>query len=131
MAIIKIGKLNKSFEDPLSYEHVRLNQGGAWSSSLNAVVIATPGIYYVFVTMHTCQSARAILWFRVNRERIFEVKSKPTGRCGQTRSNGAVIRLAAGDKLTVEVANSSRTCLYSSPDRMNSFFGLLLSPANV
>jgi hypothetical protein len=65
------------------------------------------------------------------RQKLLEIKSTMSDQSGQTRSNGAVIRLATGDKLTVEVADVSQTCLYGSEDGINSFMGLLLTPASV
>lgn len=119
------------FENPMSYDIVRFNIGGAWLPSQNTVVVPTSGIYYVFVAIDVCgEYKRAMLWLRVNDKRIIDIKSTMSDQSEQTRSNGAVIRLDIGDELTVEVADVSETCLNGSEDGINSFMGLLLTPAN-
>lgn len=119
------------FENPLPYDYVRLNIGGAWLPSQNAVVIPTPGIYYVFVAIDVCHQSRATVWLRVNGKKLLEIKSTMTDLSGQTRTNGAVIRLAAGDALIVEAADVSETCFFGTTSGINSFMGLLLAPASV
>lgn len=55
------------------------------------------------------------------------VSSKITGE--QTQDNGAVVRLATGDTLTVTMVSPvSAKCYYISSNATASFFGMLLSP---
>lgn len=85
------------------------------------------------------------LWLRVNGKKILKVKSTSTNNVHSlTRDNGAVIRLATNDKLTVDVntptvdkdtSNILTSCFRVEPTGnlkgINSFFGVLLSPDNV
>jgi hypothetical protein len=117
-----------------------------WNHDQCVARIHEPGIYYTVVSLDSV-CGNASLWLTVNGERIFQVKAANNGvnlkemvvlnNGAQTRDNGAVIRLAAGDYLAVEWPEPHHTYCFNNTDTnsidlfsdyMATFYGVLLSP---
>jgi hypothetical protein len=121
-------------EGSLLCKTVIINIGGVWSHTRNAAVIAVPGIYYTVVTMDISSYSHftGSCWLKVNGENVFETKPTKSSNGGQTRNNGAVIRLGVGDNvsMTMEPLLLISDFYYVSSNATASFFGILLSPDN-
>lgn len=117
-------------EGSLQYKTVTINIGGVWSHTRNAAIITVPGIYYTVANIDiSCSHIIATFWLKVNGENVFEIQPSSRIDSGQTRNNGAVIRLDEGDNVNVVLwLPLSASCYYINSDASASFFGLLLSP---
>lgn len=117
-------------EDPMPFDKISINIGNVWNDTASASVITHAGLYYVQATINTLSTGRGMLNVKVNGVKQFEVKSLAINyKVDQTRSNGAILRLAEGDRVTVEQPKlDSGSIGLSHSMGITSFFGLLILP---
>jgi hypothetical protein len=80
--------------------------------------------------MHARDNKTVQVWVNVNGQRQFaaEFLSLQTASA-TTRNNGAVLSLATGDAMTVELADTPSMGLHQNPvGSATAFYGMLLSP---
>jgi hypothetical protein len=148
VAEAKVGSV--STPNLLCYARNDIATSVVWNHDQCVAIIHVPGIYYTVKSLDSV-CGNASLWLTVNGERTFEVKAANNGvnlytmvvlnNGAQTRDNGAVIRLAAGDRVGVEWPEPHHTyCFYKEytskssidnvKDHIATFSDVLLSPDN-
>ncbi len=111
----------------LPFNRVLINVGKAWVTSRNAAIIPRAGVYYVYMHMSTSCCSVAAMQLNVNNEPQFEAKFLfVTNYTASGRSNGAVVRLAAGDRVTVQVPPILNIGLFGTDDSRVALYGMLL-----
>jgi hypothetical protein len=108
---------------PLTYQLVRINDGGAWQSDTSQAVIPLTGLYYLHLNVNARSNASMQVLVTVNNATtLFTVNYLFTNNFMEhTRGMGDVVRLKQGDRVAVALP-SDDYCLYKS-----DFYGLLLT----
>ena len=120
--------------DPLEFDIIDVNEGNAWLSAINTVVIHQPGSYYVHVDVATCYYGFMKVNVKVNGEVMFWIQFlTETKYGGQSRGQSAILNLSKRDVITIALVDSIKdftvSCIYSGyKDFCTAFFGFLLAP---
>ena len=109
--------------DPLSFPSVILNEGGAWRSAYNYVVIPRTGHYFIHVSVGV-GSGRNVEFNVVNGQTnsvFYDISRDYTSSGVDTLSRTGLLRLTSGTRLKI---TSDPT--YSSSLKQTSFMGFFI-----
>lgn len=113
--------------EPVEFNYVLLNYGGAWNAAMNSVYLLQSGVYYIHINTGmnlTDATSYELVW---NGVPFIGVVSSSTGDPYiQTRGRAIMQTFHSNDTLRMRLAN--RTSLYSTAGRYTSFTGFILFP---
>ena len=107
--------------DPLSFPSVILNEGGAWCSAYNYVVIPRTGLYFIHVSVGV--GSNSVVEYNVVQSGnvIYDISRDYTSTGVDTLSRTGLLRLTSGTQLKI---TSYPT--YSNSLMQTSFMGFFI-----
>ena len=110
----------------IKFNVVKINVGGAWASnSDDHVTIPVTGVYYVSLDFTSCVNKVIKFILTVNGNAEYSPVMLVYSPVAMTRGQAGVLRLAAGNTLSITSVNTSTTCYLGNPLYL-SFSGFLL-----
>ena len=110
----------------LKFNVVKINVGGAWASTTSDhVTIPVAGVYYVSLDFTSCVYKVINFILNVNGNAEFSPIMLVHSPDALTRGQAGVLRLAAGNTLSITSFNTSSNCYTGNPLYL-SFSGFLL-----
>ena len=122
--------------EPLVYDVVNVNVGGAWNAVFNNVTIKVAGAYYIDLGTYLsgCASpyvgnCSELVQLLRNKQPIIEVKMDTSliEIDGVTRSRSSLVQLAVGDELHVRMPTVNSN--YINSRTVNVLMGFLINPS--
>lgn len=112
--------------DPVPFEYLLLNEGGAWRAQSRNVCVPRNGVYYLHVNAATDAYTNMNVQLRVNGVPQFDIRRDATHANGvNTHSRAFITRLSLGDIVHVSLLSGT---MYSNGNIQSSFTGFLLYP---